>query len=77
MSVKKQVEKEIREAYLFLRAKNNTIPSETLQFILDASLEKLKKSERDKEIHKLLDFAYDNCKEEDLAYLNEIRDSIF
>jgi len=34
-------EKEIREAYIFLREKNMTIPSETLQFMLDASLEKL------------------------------------
>jgi hypothetical protein len=42
MSAKKQMEKEIREAYLFLREKNQTIPSETLQFMLDASLEKLK-----------------------------------
>jgi gamma-glutamylcyclotransferase (GGCT)/AIG2-like uncharacterized protein YtfP len=39
----KQVEKEIREAYIFLREKNQTIPSETLQFMLDASLEKLNK----------------------------------
>jgi len=42
MSAKKQMEKEIREAYLFLREKNQKIPSETLQFMLDASLEKLK-----------------------------------
>lgn len=41
MSAKKQLEKEIREAYVFLREKNNTIPSETLSFMLDASLEKL------------------------------------
>ena len=41
MSAKKQLEKEIREAYTFLREKNQTIPSETLQFMLDASLEKL------------------------------------
>ena len=38
-----QIEKEIREAYIFLREKNMTIPSETLQFMLDASLEKLEK----------------------------------
>lgn len=36
-----QTEKEIRDAYTFLRHKNNTISSETLQFMLDASLEKL------------------------------------
>lgn len=38
---KKQIEKEIREAYIFLRKKNNTIPSETLEFMKDAALEKL------------------------------------
>lgn len=37
----KQLAKEIREAHEFLRLRNNTIPSETLQFMLDASLEKL------------------------------------
>lgn len=41
MRYKQQTEKEIREAYIFLREKNHTIPSETLQFMLDASLEKL------------------------------------
>lgn len=43
MSAKRQVEKEIREAYIFLREKNSTIPSETLEFMLHASLEKLEK----------------------------------
>jgi len=42
MGAGKQVEKEIREAYLFLRERNNTIPSETLEFMKDASLEKLR-----------------------------------
>jgi len=37
----RQKEKEIREAYTFLREKNMSVPSETLQFMLDASLEKL------------------------------------
>jgi hypothetical protein len=41
MSAKTQIETEIRLAYAFLRERNNTIPSETLQFMLDASLEKL------------------------------------
>lgn len=41
MSYIEQTEKEIREAYIFLREKNMTIPSETLQFMLDASIEKL------------------------------------
>ena len=36
-----KTEREIRDAYVFLREKNMTIPSETLQFMLDASLEKL------------------------------------
>lgn len=44
MSAEKQLEKEIREACIFLREKNQTIPSETIQFMLDASLEKLKNS---------------------------------
>lgn len=38
---KKQIEKEIREAYIFLRKKNNIIPSETLEFMKDAAIEKL------------------------------------
>jgi len=42
MSAEKQIEKEIREACVFLREKNQTVPSETIQFMLDASLEKLK-----------------------------------
>ena len=41
MSALTQIELEIRKAYTFLREKNNTVPSETLQFMLDASLEKL------------------------------------
>ena len=41
MSAKSQIEIEIREAYIFLREENQTVPSETLQFMLDASLEKL------------------------------------
>ena len=41
----KELEKQIREAYIFLREKNMTIPSDTLQFMLDASLEKLKEIE--------------------------------
>jgi hypothetical protein len=41
MSANKMLEMEIRAAYIFLREKNHTIPSDTLQFMLDASLEKL------------------------------------
>lgn len=44
MSAEKLIEKEIREAYIFLRKNNTTISSETLQFVLDASLEKLHKN---------------------------------
>jgi hypothetical protein len=35
-----QLKKEIMEAYLFLREKNTSIPSETLDFIKDAAIEK-------------------------------------
>ena len=41
MTAKSQLEKEIRETYCFLRENNNTIPSDTLEFMLDASLKKL------------------------------------
>ena len=45
MSAISQLESEIWEAYIFLREKNATIPSDTLEFIRDAALEKLKKIE--------------------------------
>ena len=41
MSAIQQVEKEIREAVVFLREHNHTIPSETIEFMKQASLEKL------------------------------------
>lgn len=41
MSAKQQVEKEIREAIVFLREHNQTIPSDTIEFMKQASLEKL------------------------------------
>jgi len=41
MSAIIQVEKEIREAIIFLREHNHTIPSETIEFMKAASLEKL------------------------------------
>jgi len=47
MSYTTILEKEVREAYVFLREKNNTIPSETLDFMLDASLEKIKRLNND------------------------------
>lgn len=34
--------KEIMDAYVFLRTKNNSIPDEVLDFIKDTALEKLK-----------------------------------
>jgi hypothetical protein len=46
MSSINQTRKEIREAYLFLRKENQTVPSETLQFMLDASMEKLSEIEK-------------------------------
>lgn len=46
MSAEKQLEKEIREACVFLREKHQTLPSETIQFMFDASLEKLKNTRR-------------------------------
>ncbi len=42
MSAEQQVEKEIREAIAFLREKNHSIPSETIEFMKQASLEKLR-----------------------------------
>jgi hypothetical protein len=41
MSAEQQVKKEIIEAVIFLREKNHTIPSETIEFMKQASLEKL------------------------------------
>jgi hypothetical protein len=47
-------EKLIREAYLYLRT-NNTIPDEVLQFMLDASLEKLHKIAKEEAYHIFLE----------------------
>lgn len=41
MSYIEQTKSEIIEAYLFLRKNNNTIPSETLEFMKDSSLKAL------------------------------------
>lgn len=41
MDAIQQIEKEIREAIVFLREKNFTIPNETIEFMKRASLEKL------------------------------------
>lgn len=45
MSAKLQMEREIREAYAFLRTNNMSIPSDILDFMLDASLKKLNETE--------------------------------
>ena len=47
MSATKQLEKEIREAVVFLREKNQTIPSETIEFMKVASLEKLRHPDKE------------------------------
>ena len=47
MSAEQQVEKEIREAIVFLREKNQTIPSETIEFMKQASLEKLRHPDKE------------------------------
>lgn len=39
--MKEHIEQEIREAYIFLRRNNKAVSSETFQFMLDASIEKL------------------------------------
>jgi len=41
-NAKKQLEKEIREAIVFLRENNQTIPSETIEFMKQSSLDALK-----------------------------------
>ena len=46
MSAEQQLEKEIREAIVFLREKNQTIPSDTIEFMKQASLEKLENIRR-------------------------------
>jgi hypothetical protein len=45
MSAISQIEKEIREAVVFLRKNSQTIPSATIQFMKDASIEKLKQGQ--------------------------------
>ncbi len=45
MSYITQLEREVRDAYVFLRENNQSIPSETLDFMLQASIEKIVKIE--------------------------------
>jgi len=39
----KSLEKEVREACIFLRTNNNTIPDYIIQFMLDTCIEKIEK----------------------------------
>jgi len=50
----KKLHEEIIEAYIFLREKNQRIPSETLDFIKDAAIEKLE--EIDKQCLQMFDY---------------------
>ncbi len=52
-------EKDIKKAYSILREKDQTIPSETLQFILDASLEKLNSPEPPQQSEKMVQLTGD------------------
>jgi len=49
MSAKTQLKKEIMEAIIFLREHNNTIPSETIEYMKQASLSQLKQDTEDPE----------------------------
>lgn len=42
--------KDITDAYVFLRTHNNSIPSEVLDFIKNAALEKLEKNQKEYDI---------------------------
>ena len=49
MSAKEQLEKEIREAVIFLREHNHTIPSETIEYMKLASLSQLERDFKPKD----------------------------
>ena len=51
-------EQSIREAYVHLRTTNTSIPDETLDFMLEASLEKLKEKEIEEEKPQEMDDRY-------------------
>ena len=42
----KTIEKEIREAIIFLREHNHTIPSETIEYMKQASLSQLEEDQK-------------------------------
>jgi len=44
MSATEQLKREIMEAVIFLREQNHNIPSETIEFMKQASFEKIKES---------------------------------
>ena len=76
-------EKLIREAYLYLRT-SNTIPDEVLQFILDASLEKLYKIAEEeayikcqKDVEANKDFLALNKNHDSYQMEHTIRDYVF
>jgi len=59
---KKQLEKEIRESIVFLREKNNTVPSETLEYMKVASLDKLQgKLRTEQEMHLNMQYYMEYC----------------
>ena len=62
---KKQLEKEIRESIVFLREKNNTVPSETLEYMKVASLDKLQgKLRTEQEMHLNMQYYMEYCNRE-------------
>ena len=70
MSVKKEIEKEIREAVVFLREHNQTISSETIEFMKVASLEKL--NHPDQEIKTYCFDCWDRKGKMDTKYIKAI-----
>ena len=60
MSAKQQLIKEIAEAIVFLREENKTIPTETIEFIKQAAMDK---------VNPIVDPA--NKREVDIAYIKE------
>ncbi len=50
---------DIADAYLFLRKENHSIPSETLDFMLEASMEKLSQMENKRVSSKLYEEVID------------------
>lgn len=78
MSYSTQLEKEVRDAYVFLRKNNQSIPSETLDFMLQASIEKIVKIENPQvgknteDINKVLVEAFHTSNEQFIKMYEEI-----